>query len=166
MNSRERFNASVHNQPVDHLPDFEFWWWDETLERWTAEGLPKEMTPTACPNRGEMHRRLVGFFGLEMIDGIPAKTRFIREPREELIAEDESTQTVRTEIVEELVRFKPGHGESIPTHVRYAVQNRDDWLRVRDEFMPLTIEGRLPKNWDELCRQYAKIGRASCWARV
>ncbi len=156
MNSRQRFNAALHNETVDHLPDFEFWWWDETLERWKDEGLPADMTPTACPDRGEMNRRLVEYFDLEMIHGIPIKTRFVREPRHEIIAEDEATQTVRTEIGEELVRFKPGHGESIPTHISYAVSNRDDWLRVRDEFMPLTLEGRLPENWDELRTRYAE----------
>jgi hypothetical protein len=155
MNSRERFNAAMHGQPVDHLPDFEFWWWDATLERWVDEGLPADLTPTACPDRSELHEKLVKYFDLEMIHGVPVKTRFIREPRAEVIAEDETRETVRNEIGEEWVRFKPGHGESIPTHIRHAVETRDDWLRVRDEYMPLTIEGRLPQNWDELRRQYA-----------
>ncbi|MFW6145706.1 MAG: hypothetical protein ACOC7R_00065 [Planctomycetota bacterium] len=148
MNSRERFNAFVHGRSVDHVPDFEFWFWDGTLLRWVDEGLPEDLTPTATPNGGELRRKLCEFFGFEMIDGIPIKTRFVRTPREEVIAEDEDTETVRTEIGEELVRFKPGKGESIPTHIEYAVKTREDWERVRDAFLPLDIEPRLPKNWD------------------
>ena len=150
MNSRERFNAFVHGRSVDHVPDFEFWFWDGTLVRWVDEGLPEELTPLATPNGGKLHRKLCEFFDFEMIDGVPIKTRFVREPAAEIIAEDEDTETVRNAIGEEFVRFKSGKGESIPTHIRHAVTTREDWERVRDEYMPLDLAQRLPRNWDTL----------------
>lgn len=155
MNSRQRFNRFVHGQSVDHIPDFEFWFWDLTLEQWVDEGLPRELTPTECPDRAQLHDRLAKYFDFEYVHGVPIKTRFVREPAEELLAEDEHTETVRTEIGEEMVRFKPGHGESIPTHTAYAVRTREDWIRVRDEFLPVDIEQRMPENWDELRAEYA-----------
>ena len=41
MNHVERFNRVMNFQPVDRLPMIEFaGWWDKTVERWRAEGLP------------------------------------------------------------------------------------------------------------------------------
>ena len=154
MTSRERFNNLLHGRAVDHVTDFEFWFWDTTLERWAAEGLPDHLVPT---RRGSMegHREdLCAYFGFELIHGVPIKTRFIRSPREEVVAETAETETIRTELGEELVRFKPGHGESIPTHITYAIKTREDWERVRDEFLPLALDQRMPANWNQLVAEY------------
>ena len=41
MNHVERFRAVMNFQPVDRLPRWEWaMWWDETIKRWHAEGLP------------------------------------------------------------------------------------------------------------------------------
>lgn len=143
MTERERFNAFLHDRPVDRVPDFEFWFWDATLARWTREGLPAELA-------GGDRRRLCEYFDLDFIDGLPIRTRFVREPRQTVIEETEETVTIRTELGETLVTFKPGHGESIPTHLSYAIRTRDDWRRVRDEFLPLDVDARLPSNWAEV----------------
>lgn len=48
MNTRERFRAAMSFQPVDRLPMIEsYWWWNQTLERWYAEGLPRQLTEHA-----------------------------------------------------------------------------------------------------------------------
>lgn len=41
MTNRERFQATMHFQPVDRLPMIEWaTWWTETIDRWHKEGLP------------------------------------------------------------------------------------------------------------------------------
>jgi uroporphyrinogen decarboxylase-like protein len=41
MTHAERFRAVMNFQPVDRLPCIEWaTWWDQTIERWVAEGLP------------------------------------------------------------------------------------------------------------------------------
>ena len=41
MNHVERFRAVMNFQPVDRLPRWEWaMWWDQTIARWQAEGLP------------------------------------------------------------------------------------------------------------------------------
>jgi hypothetical protein len=41
MNNRERFRAIMEFQPFDRLPVVEWApWWNQTIERWHAEGLP------------------------------------------------------------------------------------------------------------------------------
>ena len=45
MNTRQRFKAVIDFQPFDRLPLLEWaGWWDKTIERWHAEGLPPELT--------------------------------------------------------------------------------------------------------------------------
>jgi hypothetical protein len=45
MMNVERFKNCMAFQPVDRLPAIEsFPWWDQTLERWYAEGLPRSLT--------------------------------------------------------------------------------------------------------------------------
>jgi len=41
MNHVERFRSLMNFEPVDRLPRWEWaMWWDETIKRWKAEGLP------------------------------------------------------------------------------------------------------------------------------
>lgn len=45
MNHVERFRALMNFQPVDRLPRWEWaMWWDKTIDRWHAEGLPSYLT--------------------------------------------------------------------------------------------------------------------------
>ncbi|MCX7847981.1 MAG: hypothetical protein N2595_08145 [bacterium] len=57
MTARERFHAVMRFEPVDRLPLVEWAaWWDETVARWEAEGLP----------RGLDRYELYEYFGLDM----------------------------------------------------------------------------------------------------
>jgi hypothetical protein len=45
MNHVERFRALMDFQPIDRPPRWEWaMWWDKTLDRWYAEGLPRNLT--------------------------------------------------------------------------------------------------------------------------
>lgn len=45
MNHVQRFHGVMSFQPVDRLPAIEWApWWNQTLDRWYAEGLPRELT--------------------------------------------------------------------------------------------------------------------------
>ena len=58
MTNRERFRAVMAFEPVDRLPMIEsYWWWDQTLDRWYVEGLPRELTE---------HLEIGRWFGLDM----------------------------------------------------------------------------------------------------
>ncbi len=48
MTNRERIRNVFHFRPVDRLPHIEWaTWWDKTLARWQAEGMPKDAYPFA-----------------------------------------------------------------------------------------------------------------------
>lgn len=57
MNVRERFKAVMTFQPVDRIPAIEsYWWWDKTLARWYAEGLPRDLAG---------HAEIADYLGLD-----------------------------------------------------------------------------------------------------
>ncbi len=57
MNTRERFHAIMEFREFDRLPILEWaGWWDKTIERWRAEGLPGNM------DRYETYR----YFGMDV----------------------------------------------------------------------------------------------------
>ncbi|MGQ9515418.1 MAG: hypothetical protein ACUVTL_10310 [Thermoproteota archaeon] len=41
MNARERFHAVTHFEKPDRVPNEDFGYWDDTIERWYGEGLPR-----------------------------------------------------------------------------------------------------------------------------
>jgi hypothetical protein len=48
VTTRERFRRVLQFKPVDRLPVIEWaGWWDKTIERWHAEGLPAELQDAA-----------------------------------------------------------------------------------------------------------------------
>ena len=47
MNHRERWLATLRFQAVDHVPDEEFGYWDDTLRAWHGQGLPEEIDSNA-----------------------------------------------------------------------------------------------------------------------
>ena len=52
MNHVERFKAVMNFQPVDRLPRLEWAsYWDKTIERWHAEGLPADVKAPFDPSR-------------------------------------------------------------------------------------------------------------------
>ncbi len=58
MTPRERFRAVMQFEPVDRLPAIEnYWWWDQTLDRWYGEGLPRELRE---------HSEIARFLGLDV----------------------------------------------------------------------------------------------------
>ena len=53
MTHRERFARLMSFQPVDRLPTIEWaGWWDKTIDRWHAEGLPAGLTDAFEIRRG------------------------------------------------------------------------------------------------------------------
>ena len=67
MTTRERFHAVMNFQPFDRLPILEWAsWWDKTIERWHAEGLPATLK-----DRYDICR----YFGLDVYwqDWFPAR---------------------------------------------------------------------------------------------
>lgn len=118
MNSRERWLACMRFQPLDHIPDEEFGYWDETLRDWHAQGLPEYVSDNG---------RADVYFGFETKMGGPPiawsrRPGFAYQVLEEgerykkIIDRDGATKLVYTD-----------GSSTIPRFLKYPIETREDW---------------------------------------
>ncbi|MBU0609987.1 MAG: hypothetical protein KKI08_19030 [Armatimonadetes bacterium] len=143
MTHRERWLNALHFQPVDHVPDEEFGYWDETFPTWHAQGLPEEINNNGIADR---------FFGFAPRRGVPVNIgllpgfeggQILEETDEHIISQD--ADGVKK------ITFKDGHS-SIPRYLEFPIKDWDSWQRFKDRMDPDT-PGRYPENWDEIVPQ-------------
>ena len=68
MNHKERFLRTFQFKDVDRVPDYEFGYWTETIDRWHKEGLPLEKR-----THGDVELYL-GFEGWDCGERVPVRT--------------------------------------------------------------------------------------------
>ena len=145
MNPLERFHRVFEFKEVDRVPDYEFGYWTETIDRWHREGLPLDK---------RTNRDIELYLGLEGWDcgeWLPVRTgfwpplpgRIIKEEGDRAIVDDGMGG----------IYICTTSSSSIPHYIRYPLKNRDDWERLRPFFDPET-PGRFPINWEEVAESY------------
>ena len=129
MTHRERFNRVMHFQDVDRIPNEEFGYWEETLERWQGEGMPVDADEEL-------------YFGLDI-----RRERHLFQPDYGAIpALDHGITTM-----EELERAKPHFYDNLDSPKRYP-ENWDQMVqdyKKRDYPLGLNFSGFFgqPRNW-------------------
>lgn len=146
MNERERLLATYRGMPVDRVPDLEFGAWDETYPRWHAEGLPATVTGCDEGIRTWFHTDDETWGPSPWVDiglkpGFVPKVLEIRGDHQ--IMEDADGATVEM--------MRPGLGVSIPRHLRYAIETRADWERIRAARLDPGDATRFPADLDARC---------------
>lgn len=134
----------MHFQEVDHIPDEEFGYWQETFPAWHAQGLP-----TWVDNNEKADR----FFGFAPRPCAPINVGLLYWWEEQVISEDDRHIIMKNGAGVECMVMKDG-SSSIPKYLRFPLETRADWER---EFLP-----RLEKNhekrysplWPSLVKQY------------
>jgi uroporphyrinogen decarboxylase len=145
LNHRERFLRTFEFKEVDRVPDYEFGYWAETIDRWHREGLPMEK---------KTNREIELYLGLEgwdCIEMLPIRTglwptlpeRIIREEKDRAIVDDGMGG----------IYIKTTASSSVPHYIRHPLKNKDDWEKLRPFFDPDT-PGRFPLNWEEVAKSY------------
>jgi len=147
MTHRERLLRCLKGEAVDRVPDFEFGAWDQTIERWHNEGLPADYRGTDAAidyyfhtdntEYGPMPHVRVG-----LLPGFEYK--ILEEKETHLIVQDGDGATAEI--------MKPEYGASIPKYLRFAIETRKDWEKIRDERLNPDDPRRIPPNIDELCK--------------
>ncbi len=146
MTHRERYLATMEGRPADRAPDYEFGAWDQTYPRWHAEGLPA--TVTGCDegimrwfHTDEEEFGIVPWVDVGLVPGFAWEVLETRGDHEIMIDNDGAT----------VERMRPELGASIPRYVRYAIETRRDWERIRDGRLRLGDPHRVPANLDAAC---------------
>jgi uroporphyrinogen decarboxylase len=150
MNDRQRFNATMHYQPRDRSPLFDFNYWDETLPEWHKQGLDPKWT----------RKNVREYFGLDssLSGGEPADWGAgmglgLRPGFESRIIEDYGDEYTELQSDGVIVR-KQRSSVSIPMHVGHTLVDRDSWLKHYKHRLDPKNPDRIPKDWDRRVRHW------------
>lgn len=127
MNSRERWLGCMRFQPVDHVPDEEFGYWDETFPQWHAQGLPKYV---------DNNWKADVFFGFETKMGGPPFGLGLRPGFEyKVIEEGERTKTIVDHDGATKLIYTDG-SSTIPRFLKFPIETRADWEQHKKRLDP------------------------------
>ncbi len=139
MTHRERWLRTLHFEPVDHVPDEEFGYWDNTFTRWHAEGLPEEVNDNSIADR---------YFHFAPRVHVPVNTGLMPGFELEVIEETDKYRIIRDGEGTLKQEFTDGT-DTIPRFLRFGIESRADW---EEKFVPRldpTDPARYPDEWDE-----------------
>lgn len=132
MNAKQRFRAALNFEPVDRLPFMEFmFYWPETRDRWTAEGMPAEADP-------------VEYFGYDRFEWLPIDFGFRPAFEYEILEEDAETRTVRD--ASGVVKREYKYGSAMPHYISFPMNGPEDFPALRERLDARAPE-RYPADW-------------------
>jgi hypothetical protein len=152
LTRRERFLRCMHFQSVDRVPHWEFGYWDETVKRFHAEGLPAGK---------DVNWKIEAFFGCEHPVYVPVSLGAINHRKEAVVEQRGNTKVVRDGlgVLKEVISRGGG---TIPHFMEFPIRDRATWAAFRDEFLPLDIEkraaGDIARRGAELLRSDRAVG--------
>lgn len=163
MNSRERWLACMRFQPPDHIPDYEFGYWDETFPLWHEQGLPKYVNSNA---------RADAFFGFETNMGIPIHGGIIPGFEIKVLEEDERHRTI-IDYDGVIKQVNKDGSSTIPHYIKYPIETREDWNEFRKRLDPTDTRRFLPEDQWEAFKKSAEnsdrpvvVGCGSLFGRI
>lgn len=145
MNHRQRFIATMHYQPRDRSPLYDFNFWDETLPTWQAQSLP-----------ADINRSNAGFyFGLDQSLGSAQAAVWhcglqagLLPGFEARILEDDGDVFTEVQYDGVIVR-RQRSSVSIPMHVGHTLVDRDSWNHHYKPRLDPDTPGRFPEDWEQ-----------------
>ncbi len=148
MTPRERFLATVLDQPRDRTPYWLYWWiWPSTWERWKGEGLPEQF---------ESFADVRAHFGA---DEIPRAVPVRLGPLPDFTATVGEDADSVTSIDSWGIRRRNLKGiEGMSEFLDWPVKSLAEWRRYRDERLNPRDPLRLDPPWRETCRQWTAAG--------
>jgi hypothetical protein len=150
MNARERFMAQMRFERVDRPLRYEtLGFWGKTTTRWHEEGLPADVSPAE-------------YFEMEVPSYLPVNCGFTSLGFVPPFDRKELERTERS------ITYQDQHGvvfrqraenaeTSMPQWLKFPVEKRSDWDRIRDERLDPDSPERYP-DWGELRQKYRNSG--------
>jgi len=143
MTGRDRFMKTLLFESTDCVPCMEIALWQQTKERWVAEGMPPEVGSDLM--RGSEH------FDLEGYDTVAIDATMPRPPLEHRVLEETDEHVL---FVDALGRKRKalktgtvgGQRMSMDQYVAFAVHDRESFRRFKQHYLGPTEE-RYPQDW-------------------
>jgi hypothetical protein len=142
MNERERFVATMHYQPRDRSPIWDFNFWEETLPIWHEQGLPEHVDrfnseewfgmdagPETCTRAVGVNVDLAPAFPYEVIEDYG---------EEMLVQQEDGVRVLRRKFM-----------GSIPQPQSHLLTDRVSWRKHYAPRLDLNHPARYPNDWDE-----------------
>lgn len=129
---KERFRRTMFFQDVDVRPNFEFGYWDRTLEVWRKQGMPDWVVnePTAYD-----------YFGIEDVRWLGVHPCVLPVGKYEVLSETEDHIVYRDEMG--CVAQQNKHGDNtIPHYIDFPVKDRESW-----EPFKAALDPARPERW-------------------
>jgi uroporphyrinogen-III decarboxylase len=145
MNHRERWVRTMHFQPVDHVPDEEFGYWDDTLRLWHSQGLPEEIKDNSAADR---------YFGFAPRATVPLNLGLIPPFESRVVEETDKYRILIDGSGVKSIVHKDGRS-TIPKYLEFPIKTREDWARFKERLNPEDPR-RQPseQEWQRLKEQY------------
>lgn len=143
MNVRERYLRTMCFEPVDCIPVMEIGVWDETLERWHHEGLPRWVRDL---------QNLEDFLGLDRSwnhNWLPINEKLYPLFERKVLEETETEEIISDEMGVILRQRK--HHKTIPQYLRFPVENEADYEALLPR-LDGKAPGRYPDDFDDELR--------------
>ena len=127
----------MHFEPVDHVPDEEFGYWDETIVEWHKQGLPEYV-------KNNWHADV--FFGFEGKIGAPVHGGQIPGFQSKVLEEGDRYRKIIDGDGATKIVYTDG-SSTIPRYLKFPVETRQDWEELKKSFDP-TLPSRYPSDED------------------
>ena len=169
MNERERFIATMHYQPRDRSPIMDFSFWEETLPTWHQQGLPEHVNRATAPEFFGMDGFEEYVLGPAVVTGTVYSTAakllkgrgiFVSlfPAFEEKVIEDRGDHEIRQQ--SDGVRvLRAKYVSAIPHPEAHLLTDRESWNKHYAPRLDPSAPGRLPEDWSELTRHWARPER-------
>jgi hypothetical protein len=140
MNQRERFLNTMRFKPVDRVPLWMPWVWNETYRNWHDEGLPEDMDLEQLYGCDRYYETGI-YFGFSPVFN------------ETLVAEDDKTRTYVNFEGITMREFKANSELSMPEFLEFPVKTRDDFYKIK-YLLRLNEKTRFPSDWEQKCAMW------------
>ncbi|MFH1923313.1 MAG: uroporphyrinogen decarboxylase family protein [Planctomycetota bacterium] len=168
MNHRQRFVATMRYQARDRAPIADFSFWDETLEAWYEQGLPRSVDRATSDDYFGMDPLFRCVLDAEstalVVPSDPSRSVFegvfvgLVPEFDFIVLEDRGDSQVIQQ--PDGVRvLKKKSMSSIPLHQGHLLLDRESWKK---HYLPRLDPGdprRYPKNWDRCARLWRDDAR-------
>ena len=148
MNGQERFQRIMKFQPVERTPNYELGLWGQTVERWYAEGMPREAVYLNWFEGEPCYRLDRRAFAPLQTGMIPGFEPEVLEEDERYLVARHADGVVTRALKEGTVR---GTRPSMDQYLSFPVTDRQSFAAVRKRYDP-SAPVRYPLWWDEQVR--------------
>ena len=145
MTDLERFLAVMEYEPFDRVPNHELGVWPQTIERWAAEGMPREKLTFDWFASED-------YFGFDRREFIPVNFDMIPAFEPEVLERTNRYEIVRDSkgvVKKELIEGSIGTFRMcMDTYLSWPVKTVADFRELRKRYVA-KLDARHPKGWKE-----------------